>query len=229
MIKTNFPNTFLIGVQKAATTSVFNWLSQHPDVCAPVYLKDLDFFTNDNFYIDKGLKFLSKQYINLYKNEKIILQGSVHYIFFETALKRIKQHKPNAKFILILRNPIERAISAYEYAVKFNFEQLPIEEAFNQEEERMKSNDIRTLSELTYKNHGLYFKQINVFLKYFKREQLKILTFQDVSKQPEIVVKEVFSFLNINTNFVPIFKNLNNTGELKNKNFQKLAFGNHTI
>ena len=222
------PNTFLIGAQKAATTSVYSWLAQHPEICAPMSVKDYAFFTRDEFYA-KGFSHLSNFYSDELNNEKIVLQGSVHYIFFEKALKRIQEFNPNSKFILIVRNPIERAISAYQYALKFNYENLPIKEAFAKEEERLKDSDVRTLSELTYKHHGLYYKQIQTFLKYFKEEQLKVVLYDDVSENSNQVVEELFTFLNIDQGFIPEFKSLNNTGDIKNKTFQKIVFGNGAL
>jgi hypothetical protein len=186
------PNTFLIGVQKGATTSVYNWLSQHPEICAPVALKDFEYFTRKEYFTDKNL--LNSFYKEVYNYEEIIMQGSVHYIFFEQALKRIKEYCSDAKFILILRNPVDRAISAYHYAVKFNYENLSIEEAFAKEEERLKSDDIRILSELTYKEHGLYYKQIKKFYEYFDENQIEIQLYEDVSKRPEEVTKSIFIF-----------------------------------
>lgn len=221
------PNTFLIGAQKAATTSVYSWLSQHPDVCAPMSVKDYAFFTRDDFF-EKGLEHLSSFYEGEYNNEGIVLQGSVHYIFFEKALKRIYDFNPNSKFILVLRNPIERALSAYEYALKFNYENLAINEAFRNEDLRMKSEDHRVTSELTYKNHGLYYKQIQVFLKYFNRNQIKIVLFEDVSN-PELLTKELFEFLEIDSNFNPVFKAMNITGKVKNKTIQKALLGDNKI
>jgi hypothetical protein len=221
------PNTFLIGVQKGATTSVYNWLSQHPEICAPVALKDFEYFTRKEYFTDKNL--LNSFYKEVYNYEEIIMQGSVHYIFFEQALKRIKEYCSDAKFILILRNPVDRAISAYHYAVKFNYENLSIEEAFAKEEERLKSDDIRILSELTYKEHGLYYKQIKKFYEYFDENQIEIQLYEDVSKRPEEVTKSIFKFLGVDTKFVPEYKSLNNTGEVKSKFLQKVGFGNNPI
>jgi len=222
------PNTFLIGVQKAATTSFYSWLSQHPDICGPMAMKDYGFFTRDDFY-NKGFAWLSSVYEEVFNDEEIILQGSVHYIFFENALRRIQKFNPEAKFILLLRNPVERAISAYEYAVKFNYEQLPINEAFLKEHERMKDEDIQVLSQLTYKHHGLYFRQIQIFLKYFQKEQLKVILFDDITTQPERVLAKTYEFLGVHPDFKPDFKAINNTGEIRNKTFQKVIFGNGSI
>ena len=219
------PNTFLIGAQKAATTSLYSWLSQHPEICAPMTVKDYAFFTRDDFF-NNGLESLSRFYEEDFNGEKIVLQGSVHYIYFEKALKRIQNEFPDAKFLLVLRNPVERAISAYEYAVKFNYETLGIEAAFAAEEDRKTDPDNRVRSELTYKSHGLYYKQIKTFLKYFSEEQLKVILYEDIANQPERVVKNTFGFLNVNDSFKPNLESMNQTGRVKNKTFQKLAFGN---
>ena len=178
------PNTFLIGVQKAATTSVFNWLSQHPEVCAPLAMKDLAFFTRPMFYKEKGIDFLLKHYKKCDGSQKIKLQGSVHYIFFDDALKRIKSFKPDAKFILILREPVERAISGYKYARKFNYEEASFTDAIEKEALRIQSDDLRIVSECTYVNHGYYAYQVKRFLKYFEKSQLKILLYEDIKKSP---------------------------------------------
>jgi hypothetical protein len=223
------PNTYLIGVQKAATTSFYNWLSQHPDICAPIGLKDIEFFVRPEYYEEKGIKYLSDRYKKEYLEQKIILQGCVHYVFFENAISRIKELNKDSKLILILRNPIERAISAYHYAKKFNYENLSFYEAFEQEPKRMESKNIRTLSELTYINHSLYFQQIKNVLKYFPKDQLHIIFYEDLETNPQKEMERTFEFLNVNSKFQVDFKVYNNTGKVKNKTFQKIAFGNNPI
>ena len=223
------PNTFLIGVQKAATTSVFNWLGEHPEICAPLAMKDLEFFTRPSFYEEKGVGFLLKHYENCKKYQRIKIQGSVHYIFFEDALKRIKSFNPEAKFILILRQPVERAISGYKYAIKFNYENLSFKDAVEKEAQRIQSEDLRIISECTYVSHGYYAYQIKRFLKYFKKSQLKIILYEDVTDSPEKITKELYKFLGVNPEFKPEFTAYNKTGSLKSKTLQKFFFGDHWI
>jgi len=223
------PNTFLLGAQKAATTSVYGWLSQHPEICAPLSTKDLAYFTREDMYAQNGLGGLSAYYEEVYQGEDVIINGSVHYIFFEKALKRIAQEAPDAKCILIVRNPSDRAISAYQYAKKFNWETLDILDAFAQEEARLRSNDHKVVSELTYQNHGLYHQQIQTFLKHFDRSQLMVVLYEEVSQKPTEVAKELYEFLGVDPSFQPEFKVLNATGQVKNKTFQKVAFGNSPL
>lgn len=217
------PNTFLIGAQKSATTSVYRWIAQHPDVLGPNFVKDFPFFFDDSIFT-KGLDYLSSLYENEYNGEKVVLQGNVHYIFYEKALKNISEFNPDAKFILIIRNPIERAMSAHKFAIKMQWESLDFKEAVEAETSRMASNELKTLSELTYLNHGLYHKQIENFLKYFKKEQLKVIVYDDLEKDTAKVVDDLFGFLGVQTDFVPEFKVANVTGELRSKAVQSFFY-----
>lgn len=227
-MKKLLPNTFLIGAQKAATTSLYYWLSQHPEICAPLSVKDYAFFTRPEYY-NLGISHINDFYKYDFHNQNIVLQGSVHYIFFEDALKRIYQHQPKANFILSLRHPIKRAISAYRYAKKFNYESESFERAIKLEQKRLQSSGIRKQSECTYLHHGLYYKQISTFLKYFDQKQLHICFYEDIKSDPDKVIKEIFDFLSVDSSFSPELKAMNRTGKVKNKTFQKIAFEEHPV
>jgi len=75
-------NTVIIGIQKAGTTSFYDWLGQHPDIYAPVKAKDFHFFSNDKHF-NKGINNLTDKYKD-YKNEKIILHSGVNYSYFHS-------------------------------------------------------------------------------------------------------------------------------------------------
>ena len=108
-----FPNTFLIGVQKAGTTTLDDWLSQHPDIYCYDSLKDVHLFYR--FKTKEEMEKRMALETPAYKGEKIILQSAVNYVFYESMLQGIQAHFPKAKLLLILRNPADRAISAYQY------------------------------------------------------------------------------------------------------------------
>lgn len=222
------PNTFLIGVQKSATTSLYNWLSQHPNICAPSSLKDIPFFLDDNLY-SKGLNFLNETYIKYYRNEKVVFQGNVNYIFFEKSIKRIHEFNPNAKFILVLRNPVDRAISSYFFARKRGIESKDILNAFENEKKIIDSNNLQDLCELTYRNHGLYAKQLKQFFKYFNKNQLCILLFDDLKNEPQLELDKIYKFLDIEENFKPKLNYLNETGNPRSKIINKLIYKDNKL
>ena len=218
------PNTFLIGAQKSATTSVFDWIAQHPDVCGPISLKDFPFFARDD-YFEKGLDSLSKVYVEEgYQNHKIVLQGCVQYMFYPQAIDRIYSFNPDSKLILILRNPVYRAISAYSYFHKMKLETLSLSEALDKEQERVESDDFRITSELTYVEHGYYGKQLEYIFQKFDKKNVLVLKFEDVQSRPEWAMDQIFSFLDIDPDFTPDFTLLNRTGKVRFKLIQNAFF-----
>ncbi len=121
---TSLPNVILIGAQKGGTTALFDWLSQHPDVFGEPAMKDFPFFCRDD-YLDKGLGWFAKRFSG-WRNEKVILHGYVHYLFFsEDTTKHFVNMIPDVKLIAVLRNPVDRAFSAYLQAKKTGRENLP--------------------------------------------------------------------------------------------------------
>jgi len=111
-----FPNTFLIGVQKAGTTTLNDWLGQHPQIFCYKSLKDVHLFAR--FKSHSEIMRRLAQEPALYKGEPIVLQSGVNYVFYPHFLQKIKEYNPSAKLLLILRNPVERAFSAYSYLQK---------------------------------------------------------------------------------------------------------------
>lgn len=217
------PNVFLIGAQKAATTSLFDWMAQHPEVCAPFSMKDTPFFIDDTLY-NKGLEFLHKVYQTEYQGEPVILNGSANIIYFEKALLRIAALDPGAKLILVLRNPVDRAISAFNFARKRNMEPLTLEEAIDAEPERIKKGDLRVLSNNTYLDHGRYFHQIQRLHSIFPPEQLLVLFYEDLRNKPEAVIEKTYRFIGVDPAFVPEFKTLNKTGAVRFRWIRNLIY-----
>ncbi len=214
-----FPNTFLIGVQKAGTTSVDHWLAQHPDIYGYSSLKDVHLF---GLYATKKEieERLEKEQVHYYEQQKIVLQSAVNYIFYPGMLRAIKRDAPGSKLILVLRNPVERAVSAYFYFKKMYREKRSPEEAliYKAGENFSFSKDN---NDFTYIEHGLYFRQLTACLEIFDREKLLILDYEELKRNPQAIVKRLYQFLEIDTLFQPDLKPKNITGEIRNKWLQK--------
>ena len=217
------PNSFLIGVQKSATSSLYNWISQHPEICAPDSLKDIPFFSDDRLF-KKGYDLFDDVYGKHFKNQSVVFQGNVNYIFFEKSLERIKTYNPDSKFLLVLRNPIDRAFSAYNFAVRRGLENKNIIKAFEFETQILKEGSFQELSDLTYKTHGLYAKQIEVFEKYFNLNKLCVVLFEDLKNDPLREVKRVFEFFDVESTFIPKLTYLNETGIPRSKLINKVIY-----
>lgn len=206
-------NTFIIGVQKGATTSMYEWLMQHPNITGEVFLKDYPFFTKREFY-DKGNHFLEDQYRS-YTDQKIIMTGCVDYIEDEEGLRRIKEYNPQAKIILQLRNPEERLKSAFKFLNQISLE---------------KHSDINkaVADDAEYLERSLYGKKLEILHEIFAKENIKILLFEEITSDPESAVKEVFEFLDVDPSFSVNFHNANKTGFVRFKFLNQLIFDKST-
>jgi len=205
----SIPNTFIIGVQKAGTTTLHSWLNQHPDIYGPEYLKDVDYFANPE-KADKAKERLQNDYAG-HNGQSIILQTQVNYIFYPEAIKKIKSLTPDAKLILILREPAERALSAYQYFKKMGGEVRAAEEALLYQPKKDFSFS-RNNSDFMYLEHGFYGKQLETVLDSFSRKQLFVLSFENLKENPKKVLQLIYSFLEIRKDFKPDFKKQNTTG-----------------
>jgi hypothetical protein len=213
-----FPNTFLIGVQKAGTTTLNDWLSQHPEIYGYNSLKDIPLF----------VKFPQPQQLNkrllletpAYNNQPVVLHSAVNYIFYPSLLQQIAQKQPAAKLILIVRNPVARGVSSYFYFKKMMRENRDIETALIYQPK--KDFEItRDNNDFTYIEHGFYYEQVKNCLQFFKPEQLLVLDYDDLKNNPDGLLRKTFAFLGIDENFKPNLEAKNVTGELKSKFLQQ--------
>ena len=204
------PNFIIIGAMKAATTSLYTYLKQHPDVFMTA-IKEPMFFNNfqkANDFKVHGRKTKTittfDQYYALFdavKNEKAIGEASPSYIFNEDCPQLIQKYLPDTKIIAVLRQPVERAYSNFLHARRANRE--PISDfkiAFGKEGERKAEN----WSPLYYyKSKGYYTKQLERYYSLFPKENIKILLFEDLIKNPIETSQEIFEFLNADSAFIP--------------------------
>jgi hypothetical protein len=211
------PNTIIIGAQKAGTTSLFNGIGQHPDIFAEPSMKDFPFFSDDR-YFNKGLKWFSDHFKGQ-KNQKVIAHGAVIYIYhYDYVAKRLHDYNKDLKILLILRNPVERAYSAFWFARKMNLEAISnFDEAIKNELELSK-RERREKPVLSYINRGYYYDQLAHYYKYFNKNQIKVLIFENFMDDKKGHMKEVFRFLEVDETFIPDYKKLNASGIPRFKN-----------
>ena len=195
---------------KAATTSLYTYLKQHPDVFMTT-IKEPMFFNNfqkkNNFKVHgKKTKKITtfKQYYSLFdavKNEKAIGEASPAYISNENCPNLIQQHLPNAKIIAVLRQPVARAYSNFLHARRADRESISdFETAFNKETERKTENWSPLYH---YKSKGYYAEQLERYFTLFPKENIKVLLFEDLVNNPIETTQELFKFLNIDKSFIP--------------------------
>lgn len=216
MSKAILPNTFLIGVQKAGTTTLDDWLAQHPQIYCYESLKDVLLFARFNS-TDEILQRMQKEPAP-YKGEPVVLQSAVNYIFYPQYLQQLAQMQPNAKLLLILRNPVDRAVSSYGYFTKMLRETRSMEEALVYTPSD-NTDFSRDNSDFTYIEHGLYARQIRNCLQYFSKDQLLVLDYDELAKNPKGLLQQIYTFLGIDA-FEPDLTPKNVTGSVKSQALQ---------
>ena len=235
----SLPNLFLVGAAKAGTTSIHALLDAHPSVfMSPV--KETNFFSRDDLrpelYSDLYKKsidfntedFRSRQtsslhiadirsleeYERLFSDvylETVVGECSNSYLFCPAAAENIAAYNPNAKILIILRNPVERAWSHYLMNIKLGYNVLP---NFTDEIRR----DIAATPAgwgitSNYFGLGLYAAQVARFYNYFSANQIKVILFEDLIDPAEHILDDLWAFLEI----APV--------ELSTQNFRKNVAG----
>jgi len=206
------PDYLIIGAQRGGTTSLYNYLSQHPSV-APALRKEVHFFDLNyrkgiSWYRSNFPTFFSR-YLFRQRHGCDLLSGeaSPYYLFHPHAPRRVLKHLPQAKLIVLLRNPIERAYSHYNLARKLGFENLSFEEGIEKEEERLDGEVKKMLEDELYlgsshRHHsylrrGIYVDQLKVWMDSFPWDRILVLRSEDLFSNPPSVFGPVLEFLNL--------------------------------
>ena len=178
------PNFLLIGAQRCATSWMYFCLKEHPDIFLP-FIKEIHFFSS---YYEKGLKWY-KRYFNAWSGQKAIGEISPGYLYIEKVPGCIYKHLKDVRLVVCFRNPIERAYSQYNKHLRTGLSLGSFEEAMEKDPQ--------------YVQRGLYFKQINRYLKLFPRDRILVLIYEDIQKDPLSFIKNIYNFLEVDADFVP--------------------------
>jgi len=206
------PDFLIIGAAKSGTTSLYQYLTQHPlvipGVGKEVYFFDKKFDKGINWYKSFFPTKLRKSRLEKkLKRNCITGEATPRYLYHPHTPKRVFDLIPTVKLIVLLRNPIDRAYSHYQMEAKQDNNELPFEEAIEQEEKRI-MDDIKKMERdenfysvnfyrKSYLTRGIYVDQLKRWFEYFPREQFLILKSEDFySKTPE-VYQQVLDFLNL--------------------------------
>ena len=187
-------NTFIVGAPKTGTTSLYYYLNQHTNVCMSS-IKEPNFFSakevNSLFYKSQIVDDINEYHKLFSQNKKqIIGEASVSYLFFDEVPNRIYKYNPKAKIIILLRNPIERALSHYLMDFRLGFCSENFEDIIAQPE-------IFPQYYQQYLELGNYFLQLKRYLNVFNENQLSIVFYDDLKSNSRKVMKHIFSFLEI--------------------------------
>ncbi len=179
------PDFLVIGAMRSGTTWLDGVLRSHPDIYLPERRKEVNFFYR---YYDRGIDWYQKFFPSSVQASQYSRIGEVTpaYLYSTEAPIRIKEYIPHCQFIVILRNPADRAYSHYGLKLKNSAEPRSFQEVLCQEQE------------LFFR--GLYGQHIKNYLQHFSLEKFLILLYEDVIKNPEYALSKISDFLSVKPN-----------------------------
>lgn len=232
-MENNLPNLLIVGAAKCGTTSLHAFLSRHKNILMSK-IKEPKYFSNKAITIDfsgKGdLEVYNRivksesTYKELFKSEKkFIIKGESSadlLYYYKNVIPIIKKELKDPYIIILLRNPIERAFSAYKHLIRDGRETKSFEEGLQLESERKKRGYEFIWH---YKEVGLYYNQVKSFLENFKN--CKVILFDDFKKDSQLVVDDTCDFLKLKTVKINKQKIYNKSG-IPKSNFQTFFYNN---
>lgn len=221
------PNFFIVGAQKSGTTSLFYYLKQHPDIymCPrkePAYFMPGKGIDDYDIYL-KGFKGAGKS--------AVIGEASTGYLYDKHAVLEIHNKFPDARIVIILRNPVDMAFSLWNHMRRNGAETKSFEGAISDSEISYRRTDdfVKSLTshelwvDYLYLDKALYYDQVKRYLDIFGRKRVKIYLFEDFIDDPVSVCQDVFLFLGIDSTYTPDCRRIaNEGGEVRSRMIKRL-------
>ncbi|MFO6423839.1 sulfotransferase family protein [Motilimonas sp. KMU-193] len=203
------PNLYIVGGQKCGTTALASFLQQHPDICL-VQGKEAHIFDSPAHLTsdDAALVNAYKALLPHYQGEKYLCDATPIYCYLPGIIARLAAFSPQAKVIMLVRDPVDRAISQYQMEHGRGHEPRSLLGAFLAEPTRLKqASDKWALGSPwrihSYLDRGRFSDQLAIIKQHFKPEQVLVLHNDDLRHQHQATLARVFNFLELANHDVP--------------------------
>jgi hypothetical protein len=194
------PDFLILGAQKAGTTAVYSYLRWHPGITGPAW-KEVSYF--DRHY-RRGIRWY-RGHFPMRAGDRIVGEASPGYLFHPLAPERVLATVPEARLIVLLRDPVDRALSHYHHEVALGREPLAFEQAIEAEPGRTRGEEERMVRDplyfsgawwdYTYVARGRYAEQLERWFAVFPREQLFVLASEELAAEPGRTYARILDFL----------------------------------
>tara|TARA_B100001123_G_C15227741_1_gene993870 strand:- start:48 stop:875 length:828 start_codon:yes stop_codon:yes gene_type:complete len=206
------PNFIIAGTVRSGTTSLYNYICNHPSVLPAAY-DEIGFF-DSNFQLGTmwyQSMFPTKKQMELVQEKtNFCLTGedTPFYFWNKDAIKRISELIPNCKIIMIFRNPVDRAYSNYQLGKRENKEDLSFEKTIEIEKQIINkgTKNLNFSEPRTYLIKSLYSLQLKNWLTSFSKDQLYFLSTEQLSSKPNETMSGIFNFLGLPRHTLSEFK-----------------------
>lgn len=227
-----YPDFFIVGAPRCGTTFMYEYLGRHPQIyMSPT--KEPQFFATDldsGSYLD-SLSFMRDRdrYLALFEGarpDQIAGEASTWYLYSKEAATNIKAANPDARIIIMLRNPVQMLHSLHERRVYGGSENLlRFEDALDAEAARKRGEQIppraRNIKALYYRDVGRYSEQVERYLTAFGERRVRIILFEEFRADPAESYRATLEFLGVDPGFRPEFRVVNEAVERRSGRVQQ--------
>lgn len=206
---------FIVGAPKCGTTAIHSYLSRHPQVFLPTH-KEPHFFGSDLDFQDQQRPD-PEEYAALFAEaspDQRIGEGSVFYLVSHTAAREIREHSPNARIIVILRNPVDAMYSFHSQRLYNGTEDVTdFARALELESDRKRGRNLPANIGL---RQGLFYRelvdfptQVERYIEAFGRDRVLVLLYDDLRADPASLYREMCRFIEVDPTFEISFEVVN--------------------
>lgn len=219
---------FIVGAPRCGTSAMNAYLSQHPEIYM-ANVKESNFFAQD-LHPPDGPSMTEQHYLALFSqatHEKILGESSVGYLYSKTAARRISEFNPQAKIIIMLRNPVEMVYSYHSRLVAEGFEEIKdFSAAVAAERERRIGRRWPTRRwvpkhALFYSELGKFSAHLQRFFDLFGRSNIHVIIFDEFKADTARVYRETCKFLGVSADFQPDFRVINSNKRTRSQSLSR--------
>lgn len=197
------PDLLIVGAQRCGTSSLYTYLGRHPHV-TPSIRKEVEFFSTR---FGEGVNWYRAHFPLKLSTRHLTFEATPDYLLHPLAAERAEALIPDARVIVMLRDPVTRAYSQYQHNRRLGNEPLSFAEALDAEPDRVNSEMERLASDPTdqavnlrrfgYVARGKYHEQIQRWMDFFPDDQLLVVRSEDFFEAPDLVFADVLAFLGL--------------------------------
>jgi hypothetical protein len=207
--------SFLVaGAQKSGTSALDAYLRDHPELCLPLE-KELHFFDKDELFASEPVDYAPYHArFDPVPPQHVLGECTPSYMYWPNAIERIARYNPAMRFIILLRNPVTRAFSHWNYERVVDREPLTFLEALRAEAERRRTLPPKRAKRFAYVDRGYYAAQLKRLWRFFPVGQTLVFKSEGLLENPGALLERVASFLGV-APFPPLAVKIRNTREYK--------------
>lgn len=206
------PSFILIGAQRCGTTTLFRALIAHPQVVRPAFRKGINFF---DLNYGRGMAWYQGHFplavaakaATARHGPPVTFEASGYYLYHPFALQRMARHLPDVKLVAMLRDPVDRAYSAYRHEYARGYEWESLEKSLDLEDDRLIGEIDRMRADVSYesfphrhhsyRHRGLYAEQLQRVFDFFPREHVHVIDSDMFFGKPAQEYARLLAFLGL--------------------------------